>query len=125
MIGFTPFRLLYGEEAITLEELKLGSFRTEIAVTIPIQRYVELEDAENIRLQDTENLDRYHQETKAWRDKKVLQKNINPGDMVIIRNPDKQGKLQSQWYGPFTVASMVKPGVYWLLNEEGVETSHT
>ena len=25
-IGFTPFHLLYGEEAITLEELKLGSF---------------------------------------------------------------------------------------------------
>jgi hypothetical protein len=34
--GFTPFRLLYGEEAITPEELKLGSFRTQIAATTPI-----------------------------------------------------------------------------------------
>ena len=45
--------------------------------------------------------------------------------MVIIRHPDKQGKLQSQWYGPFVVASMVKPGVFRLLNEEGIETSHS
>jgi hypothetical protein len=35
--GFIPFRLLYGEEVITPEELKLGSFRTKIAATTPIQ----------------------------------------------------------------------------------------
>jgi hypothetical protein len=70
--GFTPFRLLYGEEAITPEEIKLGSFRTEIAATTPIQRYVELESVENTRLQASCNLDVYHQETKTWRGKKVL-----------------------------------------------------
>jgi hypothetical protein len=124
-IGFTPFRLLYGEEAITLEELKLGSFHTEIAATTLIQRYVELEAAENASLQATSNLDKYHEETKIWRDKNVLWKNINPGDMVLFRHPDKKGKLQSQWYGPFIVANMVKLGVYRLLNEEGLKTSHT
>ena len=36
-IGFIPFCLLYREEAITPEELKLGSFRTEITATTPIQ----------------------------------------------------------------------------------------
>ena len=84
---------MYGEEAITPEELKLGSFRTEIVATTPIQRYVELEAAENTRLHAASNLDKYHEETKTWRDKKVLRKNINPGDMVLIRHPDKQVKL--------------------------------
>jgi hypothetical protein len=56
---------------------------------------VELETAENARLQATKNIDKYHQEMKTWRDKKILWKNINPGDMVLIRHPDKQGKLQS------------------------------
>ena len=107
------------------EELKLGSFRTEITATTPIQRYVELEAAENARLQATSNLDKYHEETKNWRDKKVLRKNINPGDIVLIRHPDKHGKLQAQWYSPFVVVNMVKPRVYRLLNEEGVKTSHT
>jgi hypothetical protein len=86
---------------------------------------VEIEATENARLQAASNLDSYHQETKAWRDKKVLRKNINPSDMVLIRHPDKQGKLQSQWYRPFVVANTVKPGVFRLLNEEGIETSHT
>jgi hypothetical protein len=105
------------------EELKLGSFRSQIAAATPIQGYVELEAAENARLHAVTNLDKCHQEMKTWRDKKILRKNINPGDMVLICHPDKQGKLQSQWYGPFVVANMVKPGVYRLLNE-GVETSH-
>ena len=125
MTGFIPFCLQYGEEAIMLEELKLSSFHTEIAGTTPIQRYVELKTAENARLHAASNLDKYHEETKTWRDKKVLRKNINPGDMVLIRHPDKQGKLQSQWYGPFVLANMVKPGVYKLLNEEGIEICHT
>lgn len=85
---------------------------------------MELEAAENARLHAATNLDKHHQEMKTLKDKKILQKNINPGDMVLIRHPDKQGKLQSQWYGPFMVANMVKPGVYRLLNK-GVKTCHT
>jgi len=65
MTGFIPFCLQYGEEAIMLEELKLGSFRIEIATTTPMQRYVKLKATENTRLQAAENLDRYHQETRA------------------------------------------------------------
>jgi hypothetical protein len=84
MTGFTPFRLLYGEEAMTPEELKLGSFHMQIAATTLVQRYVELEAAKNAKLQAASNLDAYHQETRSWRDRKVLQKNINPGDMVLI-----------------------------------------
>ena len=48
--GFTPFLLLYGEEAITPEELKLGSFQTQIEATTPVQRYVEIEMIETTRL---------------------------------------------------------------------------
>ena len=67
----------------------LGSFRIEITATTPIQLYVELELAKNARLHAASNLDKYHQETKAWRDKKVLRKNINLDDMVLIHHPDK------------------------------------
>jgi hypothetical protein len=107
------------------EELMLGSFRTEITVTTPVQQFVEIEVAKNAGLQAASNLDIYHQETRAWRDRKVLRKNINPGDMVLIQHPNKQGKLQPQWYGPFIVANMVKSGVYMLLNEEGIKTTNT
>jgi hypothetical protein len=80
---------------------------------------------ETSRLQAADNLDKYHVETKAWRDRKVVRKDINPGDLVLIRHQDKQGELQSQWYGPFIVASMIKPVTYRLMNDEGDETTHT
>ena len=63
--SFTPFRLLYGEEAITPKELKLGSFRTEIQPTTEAERLVELEVAELRKIQAAQNLDKYHEETKA------------------------------------------------------------
>jgi hypothetical protein len=48
--------------------------RTEIAATTLIQWYAELETAELRKLQAAENLDKYHAETKSWRDKKILRK---------------------------------------------------
>ena len=71
------------------------------------------------------NLDQYHAETKAWRDKMVIRKDISLSNLVLIHHPDKQGKLQSQWYGPFIIASMIKPRTNRLMNDEGVETEHT
>jgi hypothetical protein len=50
---------------------------------------VELEATENARLHAATNLDKYHQEMKTWRNKKILRKNINLGDMVLIHHPDK------------------------------------
>lgn len=67
-------------------------------------------------LQAANNLDAYHAETRAWRDKKVVQKDINPGDLVLIRHLDKQEKLQSQWYvrltaNPFILMHSTRFGV--------------
>jgi hypothetical protein len=76
--GFTPFRLLYGKDAITPEELKLGSFQTQIEATTPIQRYVKIEMIKTSWLRAADNLDAYHAETRAWRDKKVVRKGHQP-----------------------------------------------
>ena len=105
--------------------MKLGSFCTEVIATTPVQHYIEIEATEDARLQAAHNLDKYHVETKSWTNKKVIYKNITLGDLVLIGHPDKQGKLQSQWYGPFIVASMIKPGTFCLLNDECVKTYHT
>jgi hypothetical protein len=51
---FSPFKLLYGEECMTPEEIKLGSWRTEnnthedMAATIDIIETVKLQAAKNI-----------------------------------------------------------------------------
>ena len=84
-----------------------------------------VETIEEVRMRAAENLDHYHDETKSWRDKKVIKKDINPGDWVLVRHPDKQGKLQPQWYGPFLVSSKAGTAAFRLKNQDGEETTHT
>ena len=47
-------------------------------------------------LQAVENLDKYQQETRKWRDRKVVKKEIKVGDLVIKKrkNWKNLGKLQ-------------------------------
>jgi hypothetical protein len=46
-------------------------------------------------LEAAENFEKYQKETKAWRDKKVVRKNIKTGDVVLKRkkNWENPGKL--------------------------------
>jgi BRCT domain type II-containing protein len=105
--GFTPFKLLFGDEAITPEEAKAGSIRT-VALAEDEADYSVAKDAiEGTRLQAVENINKYQAKTIKWRDRKVRLKNIKPGHLVLQRvaNPDTVGKLQQKWEGPFLVVS--------------------
>jgi hypothetical protein len=114
--GFTPFKLLFGDEAITLEEAKAGSIRTVASVENEAGYFVAKDAIERTRLQAVENINKYLAETIKWCDRKVRLKNIKPGHLVLWRvaNPDTVGKLQLKWEGPFLVVSSSRPGSYRL-----------
>jgi hypothetical protein len=119
--GFTPFKLLFGNEAITPEEAKAGSIRT-IALAGDEADYSVVKDViEGTRLQAVENINKYQAKTIKWRDRKVWLKNIKPGHLVLRRvaNPDTVGKLQLKWEGPFLVVSLSRPGSYRLKDMDG------
>jgi hypothetical protein len=121
--GFTPFKLLFGDEAITPEEAKAGSIRT-VALAEgedEADSSVEKDAIEGIRLQAVENINKYQAETIRWRDRKVKLKNVEPGHLVLRRvaNPETVGKLQLKWEGPFLVVSSSRPGSYRLKDMDG------
>jgi hypothetical protein len=119
--GFTPFKLLFGDEAITPEEAKAGSIRTMASAEDEAGYSVAKDAIEGIRLQAVENINKYQAETIKWRDRKVRLKNIKPGHLVLRRvaNPDIVGKLQLKWEGPFLVVSSSRPGSYRLKDMDG------
>jgi hypothetical protein len=81
--GFTPFKLLFSDEAITPEEAKTGSIRT-VASTEDEADYSMAKDViEGIRLQAVENINKYQGEIIKWRDRKVRLKNIKPEHLVL------------------------------------------
>jgi hypothetical protein len=119
--GFTPFKLLFGDEAITPEEAKAGSIRTTALTEDEADYQVTKDTIEGTRLQAIEHINKYQAETIKWHDRKVRLKNIKPGHLVLRRvaNPDTVGKLQLKWEGPFVVVSSSRPGSYRLKDMDG------
>jgi hypothetical protein len=69
--GFTPFKLLFGDEAITPEEAKTGSIRTTASAEDEADYHVAKDTIEGGKLQAVENINKYQAETIQWRDRKV------------------------------------------------------
>jgi transposase InsO family protein len=76
--GFKPFKLLFGDKAITPEEAKAGSIRTVASAEDEADYFVAKDAIEGIRLQAVENINKYQAKTIKWRDRKVRLKNIKP-----------------------------------------------
>jgi hypothetical protein len=118
---FTPFKLLFDDEAITSEETRTGLIRTlastEDEEACKITKYT----IEGTRLQAIDHINKYQAKIVKWRDKKRRLKNIKPGHLVLQRvaNPDTVGKLQHKWEGPFLVVSSSRPRSYRLKDLDG------
>jgi hypothetical protein len=113
---FYTVQLLFGDEAITPEEAKAGSIRTTTSTEDEADYHVAKDTIEGTRLQVVENINKYQAKTIKWRDRKVWLKNIKLGHLVLRRvaNPNKVGKLQLKWEGPFLVVSSSRPNSYRL-----------
>jgi hypothetical protein len=61
--GFTPFKLLFGDEAITPEEAKIGSIRTIASAEDEADYEVTKDIIEGTRLQAIEHINKYQAET--------------------------------------------------------------
>jgi hypothetical protein len=81
---FTPFRLLYGAEAMCPEELANESARVFVGSSRQNEE-VDKDLVEIDRLDAIQNLLKYQKETRKWRDKKVSLKNIQVGDFIFKR----------------------------------------
>ena len=125
---FTPFKILYGEEAVTPEEIKLKSWRTvEGADNIEEDIKPSIDTIEACKIQVAINLGKYQKETRRWKNKKVKPRNIKEGDLVLrrISKAKQKGKMHSKWEGPFIVASMARPEACRLRTLEGTEDPYS
>jgi hypothetical protein len=68
--SFTPFKLLFGDEAITPEEATTGSIRKVASAEDEADYSVAKDAIGGTRLQAVENINKYQTETIKWRDRK-------------------------------------------------------
>jgi hypothetical protein len=107
---FSPFKLLYGKEPITPEEIKLHNTRTKTEAAYNPNKAESKDLLESEPMKVVDNLQSYHNETRAWRDKKVKLKSIEVGDSVLLGSPGTRaaGKLEPKWTRPFVVTEKNK-----------------
>jgi hypothetical protein len=93
--GFTRFKLLFGDESITLEEARMGLIRTLASIEDEENCKITKDTVEGTRFQAIDHINKYQSEIIKWRDRKVKLKNIKLGHLVLWRvaNPDTVGKL--------------------------------
>ena len=125
-IGFTLFKLLYGEEAMLPDEIKHQSLRV-IKHALATNEEYSKETIKGTRLEVVQNISKYQEQTRKWRDSKVVIKHIQDGNLVLRRKPNttSAGKLQPKWEGPYTAKVIRRPGSFYLTDGEGRTTTHT
>jgi hypothetical protein len=113
---------------MTPEEIKNESMRVLKGKEIEeVDQKVEKDMIKLMILEAAENIEKYQKETKTWKDRKVVRKDIKTGDLVLKRkkNWENPRKLQEPWEGPFIAKETSMPGAFRLLSQTGEELPYS
>jgi hypothetical protein len=122
---FSPFKLLYGEEAMLPKELCLGTWRDTPSSDEDLKASVQ--NIEEVRLQSAANLSAYQDETRRWKNKKIRPKFIQSGDLVLrkVLKGKLKGKMHGKWEGPFIATATTNEAAFKLRRLTGEEEPYT
>jgi hypothetical protein len=124
-IGFTPFCLMYGPEAMTPQELKHGSPWTNAMATPNVDESTTKDLLDGDRVFTLKTLNRYQVQTKAWRDSNITPKEFDEGDLVLIRTSrtESRDKLEPKREGPLIMKKKTSPNSYKSQHNPGKTSS--
>ena len=125
--GFTPFRLMYGSEAMMPQELKHGSPRPSPTSTPDVDELTSKDLIDGDRVLALEALNKYQAQTKAWCNNTVIPREFKEGDLVLTRTirTESRGKLEPKWEGPYIVKTKTSSNAYRLTSPSGEDLKHS
>jgi hypothetical protein len=125
--GSTPFRLMYGSEAMMPQELKHGSPRTNKLAIPKVDEPTSKDLIGGDRVLALQTLNKYQVQTKAWRDNTIVPREFSEGDLVLVRTTqiESRGKLEPKWEGPYIVKTKASPSAYRLATSSGEDLEHS
>jgi hypothetical protein len=113
---------------MTPEEIKNESMRVLKAKEIEeVDKKVKEDMIKPTILEAAENVEKYHKETKTWKDRKVVRKDIKTGDLVLKRkkNWENPEKLEEPWEGPYIAKETNMSGFFRFLSQTSEELTYS
>jgi hypothetical protein len=122
LIEHTPFRLVYGQEAVVPLEFLVPSLRVAVITNMTEQGTVQDKLNQMMIMEEDMILAGYHQQVqkardKGWHDRHIKRKNFKEGDLVLMydnKSIQHLGKLRMHWLGPYKVKLFIDGGVIQL-----------
>jgi hypothetical protein len=118
---------MYGSEAMTPQELKHGSPRTNKLAVPKVDEPTSKDLIDGDRVLALQALNKYQVQTKAWRDNTVVPREFSEGNLVLVRTArtESRGKLEPKWEGSYIVKTKASPSAYRLATSSGEDLEHS
>lgn len=109
--GFSPFELLYGRQVRGPLDMLKEEWTAEKPAQCSVISYVlqMREKLETIRTLAKENLQDAQKRQKVWYDNHAREKNLKPGQKVLVLLPSGACKLLAKWQGPYVITRKLGP----------------
>ena len=126
-MGFTPFQLVYGLEAVLSIECEIPSLWLTVELlphtTEEEQRLLYLSHLDEIHRDATLSNESHKKHIKKTYDGAIWPRTFSEGDLVLVYDQDKdtlgEGNFEPLWYGPYTISKVLQKGAYELVDYEG------